>query len=145
MSIKDKNQYTRDLILLFINIDKILLKNYYIYSIFNYVDNINKIINLPKNVFIKLYTDSNINKLQSTLQKIVSIILKQKSILGLTYKDYKILNTTYKLKLTINNYKKNIQSIINQLDIIKQKYQKTFKSLSEEYYSKYINMAKDLL
>lgn len=145
LSIKDKKQYTKDLTQIFIDIDKILIKNYYIYSIFNYADNINKIINLPQSVFVNLYNDSNIIKLQTSLQKIVSIILKQRALLGLNYKDYKILNTTYKLNININNYNKKIKNILNQLENIKKRYQESFKSLSESYYNKYITISNNVL
>lgn len=145
LSLKDKLKFNRVLLEIFNDIKTTVNDNYYIYSIFNYVDNIDKIINLPDILFKRLYTKSSIYNLYNTSKKLISCLLKNKHILDIKYKDILILNSIYKIKLTTTNYVSVLQPIINKLKEIELAYQLSFKQKALTYYTQYLSISNKLL
>jgi hypothetical protein len=145
ISLKDKLKFNRVLLEIFKDIKTIINNNYYMYSIFNYVYNIDKIINLPDILFKRLYNKSSIYNLYTTSKKIISCILKNKDILDIKNKDIFILSTIYKIKLTTTNCVSVLQPIINKLKDIELAYQLSFKQKALAYYAQYLSIANKLL
>lgn len=145
LSLKDKLKYNKILVSIYRDIEMTVNANYYIYSIFNYVDNIDKIINLPDILFTRLYNKHNIYTLGITFKKIITNVLKYKPTLNINNKSISLLNTIYKLQLTMSNYNTRLPTYIKVLQDIGHTYQLSFKLKAESYYSQYIEISNNLL
>jgi hypothetical protein len=123
------------------DINKTILDNYYVYSIFSYIGNIKKIITLPVEIFNKLYNFKNIYKLQNILKKIISILLKKRKLLTIKNNDKIILETIYNIKIDNNNYIHELEPIINILEKIEYNFEKLFKEKAITYYKMYLKLS----
>lgn len=114
----------------------------YMYSLFSYANNLHKLVSLPNNLFNKIYTNSNIYKLHNAIKKIISIILKNKTLLALKITDVVILKRIYTINISTRNYKKLLLPLLNKINNISHSYQLQYKEKADLYYKQYLDITK---
>lgn len=123
------------------DLNKITLNNYYLYSIFTYINNIKKIINLPLVIFNRLYNSRNIYKLQNFLKKLISILLKKRELLNINRSNRTILERIYDMKINMNNFFQELESIFKVLGKVESNFQNLFKDKAITYYKLYLKLS----